>query len=133
LIYAFNGSGKTRLSREFKKQIAPHIDTEVDGADDEPELARTKFLYYSAFTEDLFYWDNDLEGGAEPKLKIQPNTFTDWLIELLKIWGKTAISLLTFSATPMIKSRQALMKHINLKSMIIVAKRWRSLYLLFLK
>jgi len=49
LIYAFNGSGKTRLSREFKKQIAPHIDTEVDGADDEPELARTKFLYYSAF------------------------------------------------------------------------------------
>ena len=32
LIYAFNGSGKTRLSREFKKLIAPKIDIE-DGAD----------------------------------------------------------------------------------------------------
>jgi len=88
LIYAFNGSGKTRLSREFKELISPQIDTEEDGADDEPELARNKFLYYSAFTEDLFYWDNDLEGGAEPKLKIQPNTFTDWLIELLKDLGE---------------------------------------------
>ena len=88
LIYAFNGSGKTRLSRGFKELIAPKIDTEEDGADDEPELARNKFLYYSAFTEDLFYWDNDLEVGAEPKLKIQPNTFTDWLIELLKDLGE---------------------------------------------
>jgi hypothetical protein len=88
LIYAFNGSGKTRLSRKFKELIAPQIDTEVDGADDEAELARNKILYYSAFTEDLFYWDNDLEGGAEPKLKIQPNTFTDWLIELLKDLGE---------------------------------------------
>ena len=88
LIYAFNGSGKTRLSREFKELISPQIDTEEDGADDEPELARNKFLYYSAFTEDLFYWDNDLEAGAEPKLKIQPNTFTDWLIELLKDLGE---------------------------------------------
>ena len=88
LIYAFNGSGKTRLSREFKRLIAPEIDTEEDGADDEPELARNKFLYYSAFTEDLFYWDNDLELGAEPKLKIQPNIFTDWLIELLKDLGE---------------------------------------------
>ena len=83
LIYAFNGSGKTRLSRKFKELIAPQIDTEEGGADDEPELARNKFLYYSAFTEDLFYWDNDLEAGAELKLKIQPNTFTNWLIELL--------------------------------------------------
>ena len=83
LIYAFNGSGKTRLSREFKELIVPQIDTEEDGADDEPQ-----FLYYSAFTEDLFYWDNDLEVGAEPKLKIQPNTFTDWLIELLKDLGE---------------------------------------------
>jgi hypothetical protein len=89
LIYAFNGSGKTRLSREFKKLITtPEIDTEKDGADDEPELARNKFLYYSAFTEDLFYWDNGLEVGAEPKLKIQPNTFTNWLIELLKDLGE---------------------------------------------
>lgn len=88
LIYAFNGSGKTRLSREFKELIAPQSDIDEDVVDDEPELARNKILYYSAFTEDLFYWDNDLESGVEPKLKIQPNTFTDWLIELLKDLGE---------------------------------------------
>lgn len=43
-------------------------------------MSRNKILYYSAFTEDLFYWDNDLADDAEPKLKIQPNTFTDWVL-----------------------------------------------------
>jgi hypothetical protein len=38
-------------------------------------------IYYSAFTEDLFYWDNDLELDAEPKLKIQPNVFTKWVLK----------------------------------------------------
>lgn len=82
LIYAFNGSGKTRLSREFKQLIAPKNDIE-EGSDDEEqeELARNKILYYNAFTEDLFYWDNDLDLDAEPKLKIQPNTFTDWVLQ----------------------------------------------------
>ena len=78
LIYAFNGTGKTRLSRAFKDLIAPKTETE-----DAPqsELAQKKILYYSAFTEDLFYWDNDLEGDAEPKLKIQPNSFTQWVLD----------------------------------------------------
>ena len=78
LIYAFNGMGKTRLSREFKQLIAPKGD-----GDDSPssELADKKMLYYSAFTEDLFYWDNDLGLDAEPKLKIQPNAFTKWVLE----------------------------------------------------
>lgn len=85
LIYAFNGSGKTRLSREFKQLIAPKDnDREVL----EAELPRNKILYYNAFTEDLFYWDNDLEFDTEPKLKIQPNTFTDWLVKLLKDLGE---------------------------------------------
>lgn len=79
LIYAFNGSGKTRLSREFKQLIAPKADF-VEGDDDQSELARSRILYYNAFTEDLFYWDNDLEADAEPKLKIQPNSFTDWVL-----------------------------------------------------
>jgi wobble nucleotide-excising tRNase len=86
LIYAFNGSGKTRLSRVFKDLVAPKKN-EGDN-DDEAELSRNKVLYYSAFTEDLFYWDNDLEADSEPKLKIQPNTFTDWLISLLKELGE---------------------------------------------
>ena len=76
LIYAFNGTGKTRLSREFKQLIAP----KNEAGDDETELSRDKILYYNAFTEDLFYWDNDLDLDAEPKLKIQPNSFTDWIL-----------------------------------------------------
>lgn len=79
LIYAFNGTGKTRLSREFKQLIAPKGDGEGDV--DHTELSRNKILYYNAFTEDLFYWDNDLEADAEPRLRIQPNTFTDWVLK----------------------------------------------------
>lgn len=80
LIYAFNGTGKTRLSREFRYLIVPKDESDRDEELDQVELARTKILYYNAFTEDLFYWDNDLEQDSEPKLKIQPNTFTDWVL-----------------------------------------------------
>ena len=75
LIYAFNGTGKTRLSRAFKDLVAPKSD---DDQDDKP--SRQKILYYNAFTEDLFYWDNDLLGDGAPKLMIQPNSFTDWIL-----------------------------------------------------
>jgi len=78
LIYAFNGTGKTRLSREFKQLISP----KTEGEEAQPsDLAFKKILYYSAFTEDLFYWDNDLGLDAEPKLRIQPNSFTRWVLE----------------------------------------------------
>lgn len=76
LIYAFNGTGKTRLSCEFRELIAPkNADTEGR------EESGLKILYYNAFTEDLFYWDNDLEAGSDRKLKIQPNHFTKWVFE----------------------------------------------------
>jgi energy-coupling factor transporter ATP-binding protein EcfA2 len=75
LIYAFNGSGKTRLSQEFKELISPKTD------DDETEDRKIKVLYYNAFTEDLFYWDNDLEGDSERKLKIQSNAYTKWVLQ----------------------------------------------------
>ena len=78
LIYAFNGSGKTRLSRAFKEPISPKAE---GGEAQASELAEKKVLYYSAFTEDLFYWDNDLGQDAEPKLMIQPNSFTRWVLE----------------------------------------------------
>jgi hypothetical protein len=88
LIYAFNGSGKTRLSREFKRLVAPKAgDTDAEPAN-QPELPRSKILYYSAFTEDLFYWDNDLTQDVEPKLRIQPNSFTEWLLALLRDLGQ---------------------------------------------
>lgn len=77
LIYAFNGTGKTRLSRAFKQQIAPEADDDEAAA----EFSRNKILYYNAFTEDLFYWDNDLAWDVEYKLKIQPNSFTDWVLK----------------------------------------------------
>lgn len=36
-------------------------------------------MYYSSFTEDLFYWDNDLEHDSKIKLNIHPNAFTNWV------------------------------------------------------
>lgn len=76
LIYAFNGTGKTRLSCEFKELVAPK---ETDA--EEPEKSGAKILYYNAFTEDLFYWDNDLDADSNRKLKIQPNHFTKWVLQ----------------------------------------------------
>lgn len=82
LIYAFNGTGKTRLSREFKHLIAPKADgIEGDDEADQAKLSRNKIVYYNALTEDLFYWDNDLTDDVEHKLIIQPNTFTDWVLK----------------------------------------------------
>ena len=76
LIYAFNGVGKTRLSRTFKEQIAPKQEY---GTGEEETAA--KIIYYNAFTEDLFYWDNDLDEDINRKLKIRPNGFTHWILE----------------------------------------------------
>ena len=75
LIYAFNGVGKTRLSREFKELVAPKTENE------EAEETPIKVLYYNAFTEDLFYWDNDLDEDTNRKLIIHPNSFTDWIFK----------------------------------------------------
>lgn len=62
VLFAYNGTGKTRLSTEFKS-LGHHID-EATGN----KSADT--LYYNAFTEDLFYWDNDLENDTERVLKL---------------------------------------------------------------
>lgn len=80
LIYAFNGTGKTRLSREFRLLVAPK-DAEVE------EETGIKVLYYNAFTEDLFYWDNDLDADVNRKLLIRPNGFTNMVLEFLKDQG----------------------------------------------
>ena len=76
LIYAFNGMGKTRLSREFKELISSRVE-----GDEEADITQTKILYYNAFTEDLFYWDNDLEDDTNRKFKIQPNGYTQWVLQ----------------------------------------------------
>jgi hypothetical protein len=56
LLYAYNGTGKTRLSMEFK-----NAGKQEDSRDT---------LYFNAFTEDLFFWDNDLEGDSKRVLRI---------------------------------------------------------------
>lgn len=63
LLYAFNGTGKTRLSMEFKdysKKRKKNPDTET--------------LYFNAFTEDLFNWDNDIENDSERVLEFNSNS-----------------------------------------------------------
>lgn len=77
LIYAFNGTGKTRLSCEFQELMRP---TGGEG-DSSPFGQGMALLYYNAFTEDLFYWDNDLEEHKEPVLNIEPNAFTSWVLK----------------------------------------------------
>lgn len=56
LLYAYNGTGKTRLSMAFK-DIGKQGDTRDT-------------LYFNAFTEDLFHWDNDLDGDSDRKLTL---------------------------------------------------------------
>lgn len=56
LLYAYNGTGKTRLSMAFKD-----IGKQGDARDT---------LYFNAFTEDLFTWENDLDGDSERVLEI---------------------------------------------------------------
>lgn len=72
LIYAFNGVGKTRLSREFSKSV-----TSAEEVEEEQWEAEVQTLYYNAFTEDLFQWDNDTHGDVAPKLLFRYNTFIE--------------------------------------------------------
>jgi len=58
LLYAYNGTGKTRLSMEFKDAGKRKRGQDRDT------------LYFNAFTEDLFHWDNDLVGDANRVLQI---------------------------------------------------------------
>ncbi|HWK56750.1 MAG TPA: AAA family ATPase [Parapedobacter sp.] len=82
LIYAFNGTGKTRLSREFKELNAPKMTVEEQQGE-----SGIKVLYYNAFTEDLFYWDNDLDADRNRKLVIRPNGFTNLVLGFLQDQG----------------------------------------------
>lgn len=75
LLFAHNGSGKTRLSMEFK-QAGKKVD--VDG-----NVSSRDTLYFNAFTEDLFFWNNDLENDTNRVLKLNPDSvFFDGLHEL---------------------------------------------------
>jgi len=62
ILFAYNGTGKTRLSTAFKS-LGQQLD-EVTG------VKSADTLYYNAFTEDLFYWDNDLDNDTDRVLKL---------------------------------------------------------------
>ncbi len=63
LIFAFNGTGKTRLSVEYKNATKASNDGQHFG------------VYYNAYSEDLFNWDNDEENdGASIKLKLNKSS-----------------------------------------------------------
>ena len=64
LIYAFNATGKTRLSVEYK-ETARNADGHQTG------------VYYNAFSEDLFVWDNELT-----KLNIIPSSLNQYHSQL---------------------------------------------------
>ena len=71
LLYAYNRTGKTRLSMEFKNQGK----RKGKGAPDT--------LYFNAFTEDLFVWHNDFDDDTDRHLTINENSsFLNGLTEL---------------------------------------------------
>ena len=62
LLYAFNSVGKTRLSVAYKNATK-----EEDGTH--------KGIYYNAYSEDLFVWDNDVENDeADIRLTVIPSS-----------------------------------------------------------
>jgi hypothetical protein len=76
LIYAYNRRGKTRLSMEFKDTgKRKHKTKNPSGTPDT--------LYFNAFTEDLFVWENDLEGDSVRRLQLnEKSSFFNAMTEL---------------------------------------------------
>lgn len=60
LLFAYNGIGKTRLSMDFK--------------DAGKNNGSADTLYFNAFTEDLFNWDNDLDNDTHRVLRLNSDS-----------------------------------------------------------
>jgi hypothetical protein len=74
LIFAYNGTGKTRLSGAFR---------DLGRVVQNGETKDRDTLYFNAYTEDLFTWDNDIENEREPVLELNDNSkFFDGLRQL---------------------------------------------------
>jgi len=69
LMYAFNATGKTRLSMTFKEQLNPPKETS-----DYVGLGNKRVLYFNSFTEDLFTWENDLDNDEHRYLMYKTDT-----------------------------------------------------------
>ena len=67
LIFAFNCTGKTWLSMEYKNITKANNSNNHAG------------VYYNAYSEDLFYWDNDAENeGRDIKLNVIPSSLNQF-------------------------------------------------------
>ncbi len=66
LLYAYNSTGKTRLSTAFK-DLGKQVNSEG-------EVTARDTLYFNAFTEDLFTWDNDLDDDERRVLELNPKS-----------------------------------------------------------
>ena len=61
LLYAFNSVGKTRLSVAYKDATKAEDGTHSG-------------IYYNAYSEDLFVWNNDIDNGeADIRLTVLPS------------------------------------------------------------
>jgi hypothetical protein len=75
LIYAFNSTGKTRLSAAYR-DLGKTVD-------ENGETTKRDTLYFNAYTEDLFTWDNDLESDRQKVLELNDDSkFFNGLREL---------------------------------------------------
>ena len=75
LLYAYNRTGKTRLSMSFKDAGKRKNKKNPTGTPDT--------LYFNAFTEDLFVWENDLEGDSVRHMKLnEKSSFFNAMTEL---------------------------------------------------
>jgi hypothetical protein len=75
LLYAYNRTGKTRLSMAFKDEGKRTNKKNPTGTPDT--------LYFNAFTEDLFVWENDLEGDSVRRLQLnEKSSFFNAMTEL---------------------------------------------------
>lgn len=75
LLYAYNRTGKTRLSMEFR-------DTGKRKTKKNPE-GKADTLYFNAYTEDLFTWENDFEGDSDRHVRLNDKSkFFDALKDL---------------------------------------------------
>ena len=64
LLYAFNSVGKTRLSVAYKNATKNEDGTHAG-------------IYYNAYSEDLFVWNNDIEHGeADIRLTVLPSSLS---------------------------------------------------------
>ena len=88
LIYAFNATGKTRLSTILKDKL--------NISENNEESKVKKILYFNAFTEDLFTWENGLENDEDRYLKYDKRTYFGNFLENQQQFNQVIITFQKF-------------------------------------